>query len=681
MTELVARLPRSRGVVPHRARRSSSLHGSPSSSPASRRSGRTEASVTGGRQTAARSGAAGEIASTRAAALGRGRTRSRPGPLHVEPGRSRRHRRSASRSGGRWSNARRAGAASDRTSLEAIVFVESAGRPDVLAGDDVSRAAGLTQIVAATGRQFLGMHVDTDASRRSRADQSGRASRTARSAQRLGGAPPPCRRAVRAAEVAARNGALPRRRRRTISVATISRSSRTTWASGICSTSSPRTAARRLVRAALLRLGARRARRGVATPRVARRHVARLLLEGARGGTRHAAVPPRSRSARLRGAAPGEEELRRGGHAPALPDAALPHAGRDRARVEASRPATRSRATASGRTSRSAASWARRRTSSAVPVASTAACVRRRSTCCSTSAQRVHELSGARSRCIVTSAVRDNRYQRVLMHVNPNAARTYSLHTTGYAFDIARSYASERQAAAFQFVLDRLQAVNAIAYIREARRSTSRSPRMRRRSLRSWREPAHSRQCLRRAATSSSGSCREEALEATRDAVFAAGAGRIGDYERCSWYTAGTGTFLARRGRRSGDRRGGEGGARPRAARRDRRARRARGRGRARARRRASLRGGRVRAVSARGARRVKARLSTDGGARGNPGPAAYGYVLEAEDGTVLAAHGETDRRRDEQRRRVQRAHRRPREGARARGRRGRGRSPTRSCW
>jgi ribonuclease HI len=37
----------------------------------------------------------------------------------------------------------------------------------------------------------------------------------------------------------------------------------------------------------------------------------------------------------------------------------------------------------------------------------------------------------------------------------------------------------------------------------------------------------------------------------------------------------------------------------------------------------------------------VKARLCTDGGARGNPGPAAYGYVLEAEDGTVLAAHGE----------------------------------------
>jgi ribonuclease HI len=33
--------------------------------------------------------------------------------------------------------------------------------------------------------------------------------------------------------------------------------------------------------------------------------------------------------------------------------------------------------------------------------------------------------------------------------------------------------------------------------------------------------------------------------------------------------------------------------------------------------------------------------LFTDGGARGNPGPAAYGFVLETEDGTVLAAEGQ----------------------------------------
>ena len=33
-----------------------------------------------------------------------------------------------------------------------------------------------------------------------------------------------------------------------------------------------------------------------------------------------------------------------------------------------------------------------------------------------------------------------------------------------------------------------------------------------------------------------------------RNAVFAAGAGRIGDYERCSWYTQGTGTYLGGEG-------------------------------------------------------------------------------------------------------------------------------------
>lgn len=82
--------------------------------------------------------------------------------------------------------------------------------------------------------------------------------------------------------------------------------------------------------------------------------------------------------------------------------------------------------------------------------------------------KRVHEISGTRAPLILTSALRDNRYQSVLMRVNANAARTYSIHTTGYAFDIARAYATRRQARAFQFVLDRLESVNAIAYIREA---------------------------------------------------------------------------------------------------------------------------------------------------------------------------------------------------------------------
>jgi len=37
----------------------------------------------------------------------------------------------------------------------------------------------------------------------------------------------------------------------------------------------------------------------------------------------------------------------------------------------------------------------------------------------------------------------------------------------------------------------------------------------------------------------------------------------------------------------------------------------------------------------------VKVRLFTDGGARGNPGPAAFGFVLEAENGDLLASEGE----------------------------------------
>ncbi len=35
-----------------------------------------------------------------------------------------------------------------------------------------------------------------------------------------------------------------------------------------------------------------------------------------------------------------------------------------------------------------------------------------------------------------------------------------------------------------------------------------------------------------------------EALDQVRDALFAVGAGRIGAYERCSWYAEGTGTFF-----------------------------------------------------------------------------------------------------------------------------------------
>jgi hypothetical protein len=43
------------------------------------------------------------------------------------------------------------------------------------------------------------------------------------------------------------------------------------------------------------------------------------------------------------------------------------------------------------------------------------------------------------------------------------------IHSTGYAFDISRTYANGRQAEAFQFMLDRLQALNVIAWTRDTR--------------------------------------------------------------------------------------------------------------------------------------------------------------------------------------------------------------------
>ncbi len=49
--------------------------------------------------------------------------------------------------------------------LEAIVFLESAGRPDAVAGGDVAGAAGLGQILPSTATALLHMHVDLAQSR------------------------------------------------------------------------------------------------------------------------------------------------------------------------------------------------------------------------------------------------------------------------------------------------------------------------------------------------------------------------------------------------------------------------------------------------------------------------------------------------------------------------------------
>ena len=67
--------------------------------------------------------------------------------------------------------------------LEAIVFLESAGRPDVVAGGNLDGAVGLTQILASTATQLLDLHVDLARSR-SLTARIGRA-KTARQRRKL----------------------------------------------------------------------------------------------------------------------------------------------------------------------------------------------------------------------------------------------------------------------------------------------------------------------------------------------------------------------------------------------------------------------------------------------------------------------------------------------------------------
>ena len=82
-------------------------------------------------------------------------------------------------------------------------------------------------------------------------------------------------------------------------------------------------------------------------------------------------------------------------------------------------------------------------------------------------ARMTREAGGGRAPLTVTSTVRDREYQRLLVGRNSEATQNYSLHTTGYAFDVLRRYSGGRQAQAFQYTLNRLQALNLIAWVRE----------------------------------------------------------------------------------------------------------------------------------------------------------------------------------------------------------------------
>jgi hypothetical protein len=70
----------------------------------------------------------------------------------------------------------------------------------------------------------------------------------------------------------------------------------------------------------------------------------------------------------------------------------------------------------------------------------------------------VRSLSGAAPLTVI-STVSDRRFQALFGYSDPPAA-------AGWSFTIARHYVNDRQAAALQAVLDRLQALNLIAWQR-----------------------------------------------------------------------------------------------------------------------------------------------------------------------------------------------------------------------
>lgn len=79
-------------------------------------------------------------------------------------------------------------------------------------------------------------------------------------------------------------------------------------------------------------------------------------------------------------------------------------------------------------------------------------------------ARQVRVASGRKTVLTLTSTVRDAAYQALLRGFNPEATAGYSLHTTGFAFDLAR----DRAEGALVAVLERLRALDVLDWVYEA---------------------------------------------------------------------------------------------------------------------------------------------------------------------------------------------------------------------
>jgi hypothetical protein len=368
----------------------------------------------------------------------------------------------------------------DAELVEAIVFLESGGRADVIAGDDPVNASGLTQILAETAQNFLGMPVDLDRSRALTVQIAG--------AVRRGNLARAERLRERRREIDARfdpeqalagtmrylNEALERLGREDLAVVSyhmgignltsvltayagaepdadvpeLVQENDLSWARVFFDTAPDRNEAAHALLAAL----------GDDSPTyywrvLAAREIMRLyrddpdrlqeldLLHGAKASAEEALHPP-SETARFAEAV----DLQRAWDArelqPLPDDPSRLGFAVDRAMGELAASLGQPRDLYRG-----------------LRVEALALLVYL--------AGRVQELSGASQPLRVTSTLRDDAYQELLRNGNPEATHGYSLHTTGYAFDVARRYESGEQAQAFQFLLDDLTARGLIAWIRE----------------------------------------------------------------------------------------------------------------------------------------------------------------------------------------------------------------------
>lgn len=361
--------------------------------------------------------------------------------------------------------------------LEAMVFLESAGRPDVIAGDDVEHAAGLTQIVSETATSFLGMKVDLSASRRltgqieeaRRRGERQEAERLRAERRRVDARFDP----ARALAGTVRYLTEARRRFGRDDLAVVS------YHMGIGNLES------------VLRSYSGRAGEPIATvveedgldyaqiffdssPLSRRQAWERLASLGDDSQTYYWRVLAAGEIMRLSRERPAEldrlAELH--GRRPSAEHVLLPPELTPRFAL----PSDVERARSAGAvgpfcTGPSAACEIGPQVGRLAPALSAdpydyRTLRPRAGALLGYLAARVRDLSGAELPLRVTSAVYDEAYASRLAGGDPQPETHLSVHTTGYSFDIRRRYASGAQAEAFQYTLERLEALGLIAWMR-----------------------------------------------------------------------------------------------------------------------------------------------------------------------------------------------------------------------